>query len=329
MASDAKMLIRPGGEGEAERLGTVGGGCLEAEVTEVALAAVADGRPVLIRETLNADLAGDLGLSCGGTVEVFVEPWRGGPEMERLCRLVAGGPRDRIPIVVLTARDWSGDGGEGEGGGGGAKLAKVGDRVARAGREGFGPVVPDGSLVEVGRVPVEIDSEGGILIERIPRRPRVVVFGAGHVGREIARLAAHVGFHVVVADDRAEFANADRIPEAHEVMAAPFPDVVDALTIDADDYLVVATRGHAFDATIVEGVADSPARYVGMLGSRRKRRVVLNALETAGVRRSALERVRCPIGVGIGADNPTEIAVSVLAELIEVRRLNETDHQVP
>ena len=126
--------------------------------------------------------------------------------------------------------------------------------------------------------------------------------------------------NILVVDDREDFANRERLPWAAAVIAQDFNAVLDSLTFDADDSVISATRGHAFDATIIERTAGSGAGYVGMLGSKRKLAVIRRALEAAGVAGEHLDRVRCPIGQDIGADTPAEIAVSVVAELIRVRR---------
>jgi xanthine dehydrogenase accessory factor len=174
------------------------------------------------------------------------------------------------------------------------------------------------------RAAAHVDERLGALVEPLERVPRVVIFGAGYVGRAIAKVAADAGFYVLITDDREEFADPDRMPWAHEVIAADFRAVLDRLSLDADDYVLAATRGHGYDAEVVERTATSPARYVGMLGSARKRAVIFEALQRAGVPREALQRVRVPIGEDIGADTPAEIAVSVVAELIRVRRTGET-----
>ena len=122
-------------------------------------------------------------------------------------------------------------------------------------------------------------------------------------------------------DDRAEFADRDRLSGVDEVIADDFRAVLDRLVLDGDDFVLATTRGHSFDAYIVERTAASDARYVGMLGSRRKKEVIWRALREAGVSQEALARVRVPIGESIGADTPAEIAVSVVAELIRIRRL--------
>jgi xanthine dehydrogenase accessory factor len=301
MASDAKMLVRPDGA----RLGTIGGGCLEADVIGQALDALGSGQPALVRHTLNADVAGDLGLSCGGTVELFVEPVVVGPEAAALYAAAADAIAARRRATVFTALDWDA---------GPRKLLVAGEVVRAVGNW------PQSAASAQPAAP-GVDPDGRLFIEPIPRVPRVILFGAGHVAAEIARAAAGTDFHVVVVDDREEFANRERFPAAAEVVVADLRAALDDLALDADDYVIACTRGHAMDALVVERTAASPARYVGMLGSRRKQAVIWKALETAGVPRAALERVKVPIGEAIAADTPGEIGIAVMAELIRLRRL--------
>jgi len=280
----SKMVI-----GAAGRLeGTVGGGCVEADVISGAADALARGAPIIQTHHLNADLAGDLGLSCGGTVDVVVEPLSNQESYVQALEAAAAADAG----VVTTGLDWAG-----------------------------GPVKT--FAAEVGREitqPVTLSSDRRLMIERITLAPRVIVFGAGHVGGAIARAAAAAGFRVVVIDDRPEFADRALFPEALAVFAAAAPDAVAQLDISATDAIVIATRGHRHDAVILERVAASPAGYVGLLGSRRKKAVITKALTQGGVSAAALERVRVPVGLAIGAVTPEEIAVSVVAELIAWRR---------
>jgi xanthine dehydrogenase accessory factor len=300
MASDAKMLVRPDGV----RAGTIGGGCLEADVTAQALASIGRGQPALVRHTLNADVAGDLGLSCGGTVELLVEPVIHGAAAAALYGAVAEAIAAREAGSVVTALDWSQ---------GPRKAARAGARTLCVG------AWEDPDLAALDRLTAPSASDR-LFTEPIVRRPRLIVFGAGHVGCEIARAAAGTDFHVTVVDDRAEFANAGRLPTADEIRVTDLRRALEDLRLDADDYVIACTRGHAMDALVVERTAASGARYVGMLGSRRKREVIWKALADAGVPRPALERVRVPIGEDIGADTPAEIGIAVLAELIRIRR---------
>ena len=325
MAGDAKMVVAEDGR----RWGTIGGGCIEADVVAVALATAKSGEPSFTSHTLTADSAGDLGLSCGGTAEFFLEPVVASPEMIELYAQVAMAIRERMPVVVYTGVDWATGpkkaarfcGWQGrEGGGAAATDGSSGSFSRRASVGDFD--VPTALEENTGQGPATFfDEKAGVLVESVARKPRIVIFGAGHVGVEIAKVAAGVDFHVVVCDDREEFANAERIPWAHEVWVEDFRTVFDRLTFDEDDYLLATTRGHNFDAFVIEHIADSPARYVGMLGSKRKRAVIFRALEAAGVPEEVLGRVKTPIGLDIGADTPAEIAVSVVAELVKVRRM--------
>lgn len=310
MARDAKMLVTADGR----RWGTIGGGCMEADVTRQALQSAADGRPARVRHTLNTDVAGDLGLACGGTVELFLEPLIHTPEAVSLYGAVAQAVEQRESGTVMTALDWSA---------GAAKAAVFGNRSFHTVKSRT-PLTAYRSPRTAPRAPrpAYIDDDIGALVEPVVRVPRVIIFGAGHVGAEIAKVAAGAGFYVVVSDDREEFAHRDRLSWADEVLAADFRAVLDGLTLDEDDYVVVSTRGHGFDANIVERVAGTAAGYVGMLGSRRKWAVIRRLLERQGVPAAALDRVRAPIGEDIGADTPAEIAVSVVAQLIRCRREN-------
>jgi xanthine dehydrogenase accessory factor len=277
-----KMLIGPAGRLE----GTVGGGCVEADVITDALAALV---PRILTHHLNADLAGDLGLSCGGTVEIVVEPLVAVPGYVRALEEVAAAAAG----VVTTGLDWS------------AGPVKQ-----------FAPV----PLEEIAEPAASLSEDRQTLVERLAPSPRVLVFGAGHVGRAIALAAATAGFRVVVIDDRPEFVDPASFPPSIDACVAPAHDALDRFAIGASDAVVIATRGHRHDALILERVAQSPAGYVGLLGSRRKKAVVSKALTAAGVPPAALERVRVPVGLAIGAVTPEEIAVSVTGELIAWRR---------
>ena len=280
-----KMLVGP----EGRLLGSVGGGCVEAEVIGAALDAQAHRRPALLTHHLNADLAGDLGLSCGGTVDIFVEPLVGDEQYVRVLELAANADSG----LVRTATAWD------------AGPVKTFEPL-RAGR-------PSG-------VAATLTRDGRFMEERLTLAPRVLVFGAGHVGAAIARAAAAAGFRVVVVDDRADYADASRFPDGVAVLAADADGALTRYPLTAADAVVIATRGHRNDALILERVAPSDAGYVGLLGSRRKKIVVTKGLTTAGVPAKSLRRVRVPVGLAIGAVTPEEIAVSVVAELIAWRR---------
>jgi xanthine dehydrogenase accessory factor len=280
----AKMLVGPDGR----IAGSIGGGCMEAEVIAAAVDAQGQRRPVLLTHHLNADLAGDLGLSCGGTVDVFVEPLVADPPYVAALHAAAAAGAG----LVRTATDWS-----------------------HGARKTFEPTTARRTAVAA-----NLTRDGRYMVERLVARARVLVFGAGHVGAAVARAAAAAGFQVAIVDDRPEFADPGRFPEGIAVLAASPADALARVRLGPADAVVIATRGHRHDAEILALVADSPAGYVGMLGSKRKKIVVTKGLSRSGVPRNALARVHVPIGLPIGAITPEEIAVSVVAELIQWRR---------
>jgi len=281
-----KMLV--GSEGRL--IGSVGGGCVEADVIGAALDAQARSLPALVTRHLNADLAGDLGLSCGGTVDIFVEPLLADEAYVRVLEAAAAAEAG----LVRTATEWSS-----------ARPLKTFEPLARAALTGAAAT---------------LTRDGRFMEERIVPAPRVFVFGAGHVGAAIARAAAAAGFRVVVIDDRSEYADASRFAADIAVLVADVETALARYPLTVGDAVVIATRGHRNDALILERVATSPAGYVGLLGSRRKKAVVTKGLKAAGVAAKSLQRVRVPVGLAIGAVTPEEIAVSVVAELIGWRR---------
>lgn len=164
------------------------------------------------------------------------------------------------------------------------------------------------------------DAAFELMLEVHERPATLVVIGAGHVGKALATLGNLVGFSVEVVDDRPEFANPERFPEADRVTCGRFEEVLADYPIDANTYVVCVTRGHRHDEISLRMVAASPAAYVGMIGSRRRVGAVLQHLVEDGVSRKAVERVHTPIGLDIGAETPAEIAVSIIAEIVMVRR---------
>src|SRR3990172_8693053 len=159
-----------------------------------------------------------------------------------------------------------------------------------------------------------------VFVDPIGKKPTVVVFGGGHVGRAVVHLAHWLGFRTVVADDRAEFASVESAPEADEHIVCPLAELAQRVRIDAITYLVLTTRGVSVDVEGVPALLESPAAYIGIIGSRRRWETAASELEGRGVPRARLERIHSPMGLELNAETPEEIAVSILSEIILLRR---------
>jgi len=220
----AKMLIRDDGS----IAGTIGGGCVEAEVWQAAREVIASEKPRSLSFDLNQDPKYDTGLVCGGTLEIFIEPV--------------------LPVPLLY------------------------------------------------------------------------IFGAGHVALELFKAARNAGFECIVIDDREAYANAERFPGAQQIIAKDFDDALKELTSTESSYIVIATRGHRDDMRVLRWAVQTPARYVGMVGSKRKAITVFRELTREGLKSDLFDRVHSPVGLDIGAVTPAEIAVSIVAEMIAARR---------
>lgn len=159
-----------------------------------------------------------------------------------------------------------------------------------------------------------------IFIEPILPQPRAIIFGAGHVSKSLSKVATLAGFATTIVDDREAFANRGRFPEADEIHAGEYEEIFPQLTVNDSTYLIIVTRGHRDDMRVLRWAIETPARYVSMIGSKRKVLGVMREIQAEGVPASAFEKLHAPMGLEIGATSPEEIAVSVVAEMIAVRR---------
>jgi xanthine dehydrogenase accessory factor len=310
----AKLLLRRDGR----FVGTVGGGVVEAAILADAVRARDGGGPALCTYRLGADL----GMCCGGTMEVYVEPVSGEDAdlFREASRLSSIGEAGAFGLVVTS------DDGD----------LPVGAKML-AGRQGTmardlvqgplaAPVLRDlEAMLESGepRVAAYIAPGGReveLYFEPIEATERLVIFGGGHVAQPMAQVGKLLGFRVVVVDERPEWANAERFPDADEIANEPFGDFLFRFEHRPTDYLVIMTRGHEFDQSVLEAVVDKDFQYLGMIGSRAKVKRAMQRLEAAGVVPEFLKRVRAPIGLNLGAKTPQEIAVAIGAELVMVRR---------
>lgn len=164
-----------------------------------------------------------------------------------------------------------------------------------------------------------------VFIEAVVPQPRAIIFGAGHVSKSLAKVSQLAGFAVTVVDDREQFANRERFPEAEEIHADEYESVFPKLDVTGNSYLIIVTRGHRDDMRVLRWAITTEARYIAMIGSKRKTISIIREFEKEGVPRALFERIHAPMGLEIGAVTPEEIAISVAAEMIATRRQPEAD----
>jgi xanthine dehydrogenase accessory factor len=309
LSAESKLLLREDGSA----LGTVGGGALEAKALAGAREVLAGAEAQVLDFELSQDEAAESGMICGGRCALLVEPIV--PDRQAaVFAVVAEAERSRDGALLVTVIEPEG------------QPQKLAFSPGRGLTGTTGDVGMDAALAEIAQEclarqrPRYATEPIRAHYDPIVPHPVAFIFGAGHVAVPVAHLADLVGFRVVVVDDRAEFANRERFPRAEEVMVAGVAEAFQRLPIEEDAYIVAVTRGHAMDEDVVAEALQTPARYVGMIGSRRKVAAVSERLRKRGYSEEDLSRLRAPIGIDIGADTVEEIAVSIVAEMIAVRR---------
>ncbi len=298
---------------DGRAVGTVGGGEFEARTMDLMRHALATRTSHRVRFTFDGEHAGSPAMICGGEAEVFVEfaPWDapGTKEFQQsaLSSLKRGAEAQMVTAIPIGVGEHT------------AERIHHWIVTAKGVRIGADAEMPAGIVLCASHVPqlYEDEAGGAVFVTQLRSKGVVAVFGAGHVGAGVAKLAAYVDFHVVVVDDRIEFANKERLPEAEEIIVADsFQDAMKRVKPLTGDAVVIVTRGHEHDKTVLAAALRTPASYVGMIGSRRKIRFIYDALLQEGFTDTDLDRVSAPIGLDIGGETPEEIAVSIVAELI-------------
>jgi xanthine dehydrogenase accessory factor len=331
MSGKAKMLV---GE-DGTMVGTVGGGCLEADVWAEAQRVVKKDISKIASFILTEQHAGESGLNCGGKVEIFIEPVvpdRMTAIFEEIARIRAEGEKGAIATVIssrippamkeksklVLRADGTILGAIGEGG---FIEDYVRQKAEEVMREDYLTILQfEVNDEEAQRWGLEPGDALDVFVEPIVAIPTLYLFGGGHVSLQIAKVAKMVGFKIVVIDDRPAFANKERFPMADDTRVEDLYTVFERLKIDDQSYIVAVTRGHQHDEPVIEQAIRTDARYIGMIGSKRKISRMWKKLIERGADKNRLAQVHAPIGLEIGADTPEEIAVSIVAQLIQSRR---------
>ncbi len=306
----ATMLVHADGS----QVGTLGGGCVEAEVKRRALALLNSGRAQLATFQLDHDYGWDDGLICGGRMKMLIDPLRPGDDgsyVETFSALVEGG-RGGTEAIVIDA--------EAAGAPEAARFLFDRNGTLAAARGAAAMLRLHEHLVPVTERPQPYIAHGVSYLPFLPRC-RLIIVGGGHVGLKVAELAQQVDFDVWVVDDREDYCNPQRFPGAQRLLCGSIEDVVANLEVDSDTFCIIVTRGHNHDETALFHLAEKPARYLGMIGSKRKIRLIFDDLRREGISDAALQRVHAPLGFDIGSQTVPEIAVSIVAELIAHRNV--------
>ena len=320
-AAGAKFLIMEDGS----FAGTIGGGLLEAEVIKEANHVFATGRPGRLSLSLMGKDVAETDMICGGDVDVLLEPLSPDDEghiniLKRAVDIQKRGGAGLLATVINVERRENEKSLK-------VFLEKGGKRLGSLPgmREIEQTLMNNLEQLLQKRDPVitalkdDESKQAELFVEPVLSDPLLYIFGGGHVSAQIVPMASKVGFKTVVIDDRADFADPARFPEAEAVHCRPFEDVVGRFPVDESSYIIIVTRGHLNDKTVLEQSLRTRAGYIGMIGSRRKKAMIYERLVEEGFTRRDLDRVSSPIGLDIGAETPEEIAVSIVAELIQVR----------
>jgi xanthine dehydrogenase accessory factor len=302
---------------DGSQAGTLGGGCVEAEVKRQALARLHDGQTEIATFQLDSDYGWDDGLICGGRMKVLVAPIRHDSRQVDYFHRFAQGVLAGQGLTEVVAFDpiagppvpggW---------------LFDADQKLLASLVSGDPPAMVIQQLRPLRQRPRACASQG---IAYLPVLPRcwLLIVGGGHVGRAVANLAAQLEFDIWVVDDREDIVSAERFPMAEKRIAGDINTVLPQIDVTPDTYCLIVTRGHNHDEEALFYLAERGARYVGLIGSRRKIKLIFEDLLEKGISREALERVHAPLGIDIGSQTVPEIAISICAELVAHRNCAE------
>ncbi len=324
----SKLLILP----DLRNVGTLGGGCVEAEARRQAIGLMQGGVPRLLDFQLDSDYGWDDGLICGGNMKIFIDLPQTKEESFILTRL-GELSEAKIPLVsttiVKSEVDYIQVGAKMLFAANGEKVGSLGDAVLETALQNELMEVLEKDAPGVFRWQVE-DSDDReeavwVFMDAVQPRPTLLIAGAGHVGQALCHLGKWLGFNVAIVDDRADFASEERLPEADEIIIGDIAEELRKYPVDHLTYAVVVTRGHQHDEEALHSVIESNARYVGLIGSRRKIKLIYDDLRDMGISEERLAQVYAPIGLDINSKTVPEIAVSIAAQLIQVRNSTKPD----
>jgi len=310
----AKLLVREDGSG----VGTLGGGCVEGDIWFASSEKIKREESAEVRPCeLNEDLAAKDGLVCGGTMHFMIDPIENKLEFEffldeiqkayngdkpvALVQVLESKNKEEISRKILIREDGSKSG---------ILISEETDeKLVKESRE----------LLALGKNKTLKVDERLFYLEAFTTPPKLLIAGGGHVSKAIANLAKPLGFELNIFDDRDEFANKERFPEADDVKVASYGEGFDKFDINANTFIIIATRGHRQDDTATKAALGTNASYVGLLGSKRKTILIIEKLLSEGIDDQTFKKLKAPVGINIGARTPEEIAISIISEILAFR----------
>jgi len=324
----AQMLVLADGS----TVGTIGGGCGEAEARQVALQVIATGKSKKHYLNMTADVAEEDGMVCGGIMELFIDylgSQHNSDQLEVWERYMLSLSQGESPILVTLIEE------QGENLGRKLIVLKDGSTFGDLGSASLNSLACEEALAGKGTgsfTLINLDeglkpcthNAANMAYQLILQPPvselKLLILGGGHIGLPLATMGKLLGYEVTVVDDRLSFANPTRFKNADRVICNDFAKSLDDLVIDPQTYVVIVTRGHRHDKVCLKKVIDKPAGYIGMIGSRRRVKAMLEELQQEGIPAEMLAKLYSPIGLKIGAETPEEIAVCILGEIIKVQK---------
>jgi xanthine dehydrogenase accessory factor len=301
----ARLLVSSAGD----IWGSVSNGCVEGDVAAHAAEVLRTGRPRRAAYGITDEFAFNVGLSCGGSLEVFIEDWTGLPGR------LAGGPGEGFVGALATVMDGPGQGAHG-----------LVDRERGWVAGDLPPslaelLAPEAvAAVDAERSPIVEAGGSRVFVESVTPAPRLLLFGAGHTAEALTPLAAAAGFRVTLCDPRPALAVAERYPAAAEVLVGWPDELVPAVAPDRRAFAVLLAHDPKIEAPLLPLLLATPARYIGVLGSRKTQADRVGRLTAEGWPPEQVARLHGPVGLDIGAVTPEEVAVSIVAEMVAVRR---------
>jgi xanthine dehydrogenase accessory factor len=300
---------------DSKTLGTIGGGLVEAEIIDSAKNMLPTPENKVVKISLGKTEDDERGI-CGGSIEFLIETFdkKGLPLFEQLTGTIENADKGVLLSIISPGRPPE------------KSLLQNAGQVSTVTHINLSPEMTESVQKLIAKEEsAKISTEDGtqLFIEAVAEVPMVFIFGAGHLAYYIAQYAKSLNFRITVCDDRPEFANKERFPDADNIIVESFGSVFDKIKINKNSYIVIVTKGHKYDEIVLEQAVKTDAKYIGMIGSKRKVLTIFKHLQERGVPQETLKKVHSPIGISIGAVTPEEIALSIVCELIKIRRLGD------